>query len=144
MAKAPWNSKEFVAEVAAARRRAQRSLPEKPHAVAASVDTDTRMLNVRLLSRCTFSIPVDAIPYLRRLSDRDLEKVEVDPYGYGLRWDKQDIDLSVAGLARIALGGTNLLRAAGAAGGSARTPAKAAAARANGRKGGRPRRARMS
>ena len=61
------------------------------------------MLNVRLVNGCGFSIPLDAIPDLRRLSDRELAKVEVWPYGLGLRWDDQDIDLSVVGLARIAL-----------------------------------------
>jgi hypothetical protein len=132
-------TKKFMAEYEAARRRTQRAMRERPYAAAASVDSRARMLNVRLLNGCAFLIPVDVIPELRSLSDRDLEKVQVWPGGVGLRWDKQDIDLSVVGLARLALGGTNLLRAAGAAGGSARTPAKAAAARANGRKGGRPR-----
>ena len=139
MAKRRLTDAEILAQIPAARRRAQRSLREKPHAAFASVDTTNRMLHVRLINGCSFSIPVDAIQALRGIPDRDLEKVEVDSYGYGLRWDKHDMDLSVAGLARVALGGTNLLRAAGAAGGSARTPAKAAAARANGRKGGRPR-----
>lgn len=139
MAKRRLTDAEILAQIPAARRRAQRSLREKPHAGSASVDTSNRTLNVRLINGCSFSIPVDAIKALRGVPDRDLERVEVDSYGYGLRWEKQDIDLSVAALARVALGGTHLLRAAGAAGGSARTPAKAAAARANGRKGGRPR-----
>jgi hypothetical protein len=139
MAKRRLTDEEILAQIPAARRRARRSLREKPHAASASVDTANRMLHVRLINGCSFSIPVDAIKALRGIPDRDLEKVEVDSYGYGLRWEKQDMDLEVAGLARVALGGTNLLRFAGAAGGSARTPAKAAAARANGRKGGRPR-----
>jgi hypothetical protein len=139
MARRQLSDAEILAQIPAARRRHQRSLREKPHATSASVDTTNRMLNVRLINGCSFSIPVDAIQALRGIPDRDLEKVEVDSYGYGLRWEKHDMDLSVAGLARVAFGGTNLLRAAGAAGGSARSPAKAAAARVNGRKGGRPR-----
>jgi hypothetical protein len=64
--------------------------------------------------------------------------VEVGPAGVGLPWDALDVDLSVVGLARLVLGSSALMRAAGSAGGSARSPAKAAAARKNGLRGGRP------
>jgi hypothetical protein len=132
--------KEFLAQYAAARRRAQRSLREKPHARSAKVDLNKRVLHVHLTNECSFSIPVDVIPALRGVSDRDLVQVEVDSkYGNGLRWDKLDIDLEVRGLARVVMGGIAAMRELAAIGGSARTPAKAAAARANGRKGGRPR-----
>jgi hypothetical protein len=63
----------------------------------------------------------------------------VGPAGVGLHWAALDADLSVAGLAAVAFGRRVLLRAAGAAGGSARSAAKADAARRNGAKGGRPR-----
>jgi DNA invertase Pin-like site-specific DNA recombinase len=58
-----------------------------------------------------------------------------------LHWEELDTDLSVAGLL-AGLFGTraHLARQAG----SATSPAKAAAARANGAKGGRPRRSAQS
>ncbi|MEX2016508.1 MAG: DUF2442 domain-containing protein [Candidatus Hydrogenedentales bacterium] len=132
--------KAIMAGFPAARRRGRLSLLHKPHARSAEVDLATRMLHVHLTNDCSFAIPVDVIPSLRGVSDRDLLKVELDTkYGFGLRWDKLDIDLEVGGLARVVMGGISAMRELAAIGGSARTPAKAAAARENGKKGGRPR-----
>ena len=62
------------------------------------------------------------------------------PAGLGLHWPRFDADVYVPGLMAGALGSrTWMARQLGAQGGRASTPAKAAAARANGAKGGRPR-----
>lgn len=58
--------------------------------------------------------------------------------GYGLHWDALDTDLSVPGLL-VGLFGTKSFMARHA--GRATSPAKAGAARANGAKGGGPRKA---
>jgi hypothetical protein len=81
---------------------------------------------------------VDLLQPLRDASDRDLAEVELGRAGVSLHWERLDVDLSVARLASTALGSPLLLRAAGSAGGSSRTPAKAKAARINGQRGGRP------
>jgi hypothetical protein len=56
--------------------------------------------------------------------------------GYGLHWEALDVDLSIPGLI-AGIFGTRSYMARRA--GQATSPAKAAAARANGAKGGRPR-----
>ena len=58
----------------------------------------------------------------------------------GLHWPRLDADVYVPGLMAGALGSRAwMARELGAQGGRTSTPAKAAAARANGAKGGRPR-----
>jgi predicted Kef-type K+ transport protein len=69
-------------------------------------------------------------------ADQDLASVEVLGAGYGLHWEALDVDFTVGGLL-AGMFGTKAYMARRA--GQATSPAKAAAARANGAKGGRPR-----
>ena len=133
---------EILAQLPAAEARARRSLRTMPHAAAARYERQKRLLHVELTNRTSFSLPVSLIPELSKASDAALAEVEVGAAGIGLHWERLDVDLSVAGLARLVLGTRTLMQAAGRAGGESRSIAKAEAARANGRKGGRPPRAR--
>jgi Protein of unknown function (DUF2442) len=73
-------------------------------------------------------------------SPESLAKIEISPAGLGLHWPKLDVDLYVPALLQGIFGSKNwMARQLGANGGRSRTEAKAAAARENGRKGGRPR-----
>jgi hypothetical protein len=80
--------------------------------------------------------------WLRPLTPEQLSDVEVSPLGSGLRWDAFDIDLDVAGLLLSSIGRTEKAREFGRLAGSAKSAAKTRAARANGAKGGRPRKVR--
>ena len=62
----------------------------------------------------------------------------MDASGGGLRWNSLDVDVSVPGLLLSALGVDERLRHLASLAGRVSTDAKARAARANGRKGGRP------
>ena len=73
---------------------------------------------------------------LETATDDELAAVEILGAGYGLHWEALDAALSVPGL-MAGLFGTKAYMARRA--GQATSPAKAAAARENGRKGGRPR-----
>jgi hypothetical protein len=141
MAKRRLSNSEILAQIPAAIGRAKRAQRSEPHAATARYDARDRVLYVGLTNGSGFSIPVTRIPGLNTASDRDLSTVEIGPSGVGVRWSTLDADLSVAGLAQLILGAQTLLRVAGSAGGSARSAAKADAARRNGLKGGRPRRA---
>ena len=131
---------EILARIPQARARARRALIAEPHAKAARFDKVRRTLQVVLTNGAALTIPVHLVYALPAASEKDLSEVSVGPAGVGLRWETLDADLSVSHLADVALGRAILLRAAGAAGGAARTRAKARAAQANGKKGGRPRR----
>ena len=139
MSKRPLTDAEIRAQIPAARRRAERLRQTTPHAEAAHLDRIGRRIVVGLTNGASLSIPVALVPAIRNASAEDLAKVIVGPGGVGLRWEHLDADLTIGYLAGIALGARTLLRAAGAAGGAARSTAKARAARINGRRGGRPR-----
>ncbi len=140
MAKWTLTDAEILAQIPAARRRAERS---HAPAVAARYDRAQRRLHVTLANGAALLVPVDLIPTLRRVSDAVLAQVEITPAGLGVEWPAINQDILITGLVRLALGRRMLLQASGAAGGASRSAAKAEASRVNGRKGGRPRKARQ-
>jgi hypothetical protein len=109
-----------------------------PEVLASSVryDSERRVITVELRSGASFSFPVDKVEGLTGANDSELSEVEIEGDGYGLHWEKLDTDYSVGGLA-AGIFGTARYMAQQA--GRTRSDAKAAAARSNGAKGGRPR-----
>jgi hypothetical protein len=80
-----------------------------------------------------------AASFLRRgLPATALEAVEVDAAGEGLLWPNLDVGISAPGLLEDFFGYPTRAKIA-RAGGKRSSPAKVAAARANGKKGGRRR-----
>ena len=70
----------------------------------------------------------------------DLAEIEITPSGLGLHWPRLDADVYVPGFMKGIYGTRRWMAALlGAEGGKSSSPAKAAAARTNGAKGGRPR-----
>jgi hypothetical protein len=96
---------------------------------------------VELTNGFVFGFPTKSIPQLARLSAAVLATVEVSPGGSGLHWESLDVDLSVPGLLLASVARADKVRELARVAGRATSPAKAAAARANGAKGGRPRKA---
>ena len=77
---------------------------------------------------------------LENATAAELANIEISASGDGLHWPALDADLYIPSLLRGVFGSRSwMARQLGAAGGKANTRAKAAAARENGRKGGRPR-----
>ncbi len=86
------------------------------------------------------SVPVDLLQDLQNASLNDLAEIEITPLGNGLHWPRLDADVLVEGLIHGIYGSRSWMAAQmGRVGGSSTSPAKAAAARRNGAKGGRPR-----
>ncbi len=86
-----------------------------------------------------FFSPQDA-QGLEDASPAQLSEIAITPSGLGLHFPKLDADLYVPALLEGVLGSRKWMAVRlGAAGGSARSKSKAAAARANGTLGGRPR-----
>jgi hypothetical protein len=141
MARAALTDREVLAQAKTARLRAERSRRTSPQAQAVRFDQAGRAVCIELTNGAVVTLPASLVPGLEGASERDLREVVVGPAGVGLHWERLDLDLSVANLVQVCFGAPLLLRAAGSAGGSARSPAKARAARLNGKKGGRPRKA---
>lgn len=124
------------AEIDAALERGRIAQQTEPRATAARYDSKSSRIIVDLTNGCTFAFPPRMAQGLETATDEELASVEILGAGYGLHWETLDADLSVPGLL-AGLFGTKAYMARRA--GRATSPAKAAAARANGAKGGRPR-----
>ncbi len=85
------------------------------------------------------AIPRAIIPGLESASKSNLEVVEVSPAGDALSWPSLDVDVYVPGLVERAFGTRLFAAATGRRGGRRKSRAKAVASKANGAKGGRPR-----
>jgi hypothetical protein len=85
------------------------------------------------------AIPRRMVPGLARARASVLESVIISPAGDALSWRSVDVDVYVPGLIEHTFGTRLLAAAAGRRGGRRKSKAKAAAARINGAKGGRPR-----
>jgi len=125
-------------QVKAANARGREMLKSEPRAAAVRYDAKSGRIIIDLTNGATFRFPARLAEGLADADPGDLADIEVSPVGLGLHWPKLDVDYSVPGLV-AGVFGTRRWMAARA--GRTTSPAKAAAARANGAKGGRPRKA---
>jgi hypothetical protein len=124
------------AEIDAAIERGRIARLNEPRAASARYDHAAGRVVVELTNGCTFAFPARLAQGLETATDAELAEVEILGAGYGLHWETLDADLSIPGLL-AGLFGTAAYMARRA--GTATSASKAAAARANGAKGGRPR-----
>jgi hypothetical protein len=126
------------AEIDAALARGKIARATEPRAAKARYDRKLDRIIVDLTNGCTFAFPPRLAQGLETASDAQLASVEILGHGYGLHWESLDVDLSIPGLLAGIFGTKSYMaRLAG----QAKSPAKAASSRANGAKGGRPRKA---
>jgi hypothetical protein len=124
------------AQFAAAEERGRIAAQTEPRAASVRYDRRRGRMVIALTNGCSFTFPPRLAQGLEHASDEQIAAFEILGEGYGLHWESLDVDLSIPGLL-AGLFGTRSYMARHA--GQARSPAKAAAARANGAKGGRPR-----
>jgi hypothetical protein len=125
-------------QIDAALERGQAARLTEPRASKARYDRALGRIIVDLTNGCTFAFPPRLAQGLEAATDEQLAGVQILGAGYGLHWEALDTDLSIPGLLAGIFGTqTYMARRAG----RATSPEKAAAARANGAKGGRPKKA---
>lgn len=129
----------ILAQIPAARAREARARRTGRRAISARYDRPTGRVMIELTMGYVFGFPTDAIPALAKARPEQLAAVEVSPGGSGLHWEALDIDLSVPGLLLSSLGRAQQRSELARLAGRTTSRLKAAAARANGAKGGRPR-----
>jgi hypothetical protein len=123
-------------EINEALERGRVARQAEPRASKARYDKQLGRIVVELTNGCTFAFPPGLAQGLGSATDEQLAQIEILGAGYGLHWEALDIDLSIPGLLAGIFGiRTYMARRAG----KTTSPAKAAAARNNGAKGGRPR-----
>lgn len=109
------------------------------YAVSAEYDAHQSRLVVGLSNGVVIMVPVHLLEELAEAGADDLAEIEISPAGLGLHWPRLDADVYVPALMQGVFGTRRWMAAQlGATGGRATSKAKADAARANGRKGGRP------
>jgi hypothetical protein len=115
-----------------------------PRAVSARYDRRSGRIVIELRNDCAYSFPPQLVQDLQQATAEDLAQVEVDGAGFNLHFPRIDVDLYVPALVAGVFGGRDWMKSELArVAGQATSPAKAAAARKNGAKGGRPRKAAM-
>jgi hypothetical protein len=113
---------------------------QDPSAVVdARYDPDGDLIDLKFGGGGSMAIPRRIIPGLERASASKMEAIVVSPAGDALSWPSLDVDVYIPGLVERAFGNRLFAAATGRRGGRRRSKAKAAAAKANGAKGGRPR-----
>jgi hypothetical protein len=127
-------------EMREAEERMSKHIAGNPVAVSALFNPADGRVAIELSNGALFAIPARIIQGLDNASDTDLATIEITASGTGLYFPAVDADILVAPLLAGVLGSRSFMaRRLGKEGGSSRSESKAAAARANGARGGRPR-----
>ena len=132
-----------MAEISAEGFRAAKARGEQrllaPRAVSAHYDAGRNRVVVRLTTGVEIAFPPAYAQGLEGANAADLAHIDVTPAGLGIHFPKLDADIYVPALLEGVLGSASWMAGLmGRIGGKARSPAKSEAARANGKRGGRP------
>jgi hypothetical protein len=123
------------------RRATKRKVPYEVRATKAGYLPKSRAIQLTLPSGVVVTVPITLLRALRGVGEDVLADLHVSPGGWGVCWDQVDVQYEVGGI--LALAGwpdpAAAMRELGRIGGSTKSPARARASRANGGKGGRPR-----
>jgi hypothetical protein len=125
-----------------ANQRAKDLQASVPRAVSAHYDHKTGRIVIHLSSKLIVSFSPGDAEGLEDARPSQLSKIEISPSGFGIHFPAVDADLYVPGLLEGFLGSKVWMASrSGQLGGRSSSRAKKAASRANGRLGGRPRKA---
>ena len=110
-----------------------------PRAVRARYDRRLRRIIIRFSAGLEVSFSPRDAQGLEKATAAQLERIEISPSGHGIHFPKIDADIYLPALLMGFLGSRNWIAGRlGALGGKSRSAAKVAAAKRNGRRGGRP------
>jgi hypothetical protein len=96
-------------------------------------------VEIELTDGAAVRIPRKMIAELRDIPRADMRGLRVSPVGYAIKLDAHDIGISVHGLMAALAAPSDMAASLGRLGGLVRSEKKRESARANGAKGGRPR-----
>ena len=129
-------------EFKAANRRAKRKRKLTPSAVSSRYDRKSGRVQVNLGSGMELRFSPQNVEGLENATPTQLSKIEISPSGFGLHFPQLDADVDLPALLEGVLGSKRWMASRlGASGGGMTSVAKKRAARANGKLGGRPRKA---
>ena len=129
------------AAIERAKRRGRERRESEPRATGARYDRVRKLVIVTLENGALFGVPPRLLQGLEEAGTEQLADVAVSSRGALVVWPSADVAHSVANLLAGVFGARWWLREHAARAGRVTSEAKAAAARSNGAKGGRPRKA---
>lgn len=130
------NLKEEIARAKAAGENADAT---QPRAESVHYDKSDDLIVIRLRNGAIFSFPPRLAQGLQGASPEQLADIWIPPSGSSVHWESLDVDFSIPELIAGIFGTKSWMAELGRKGGKATSSAKSAAARKNGKKGGRPR-----
>jgi hypothetical protein len=133
-----FSEEELQRQLSEATRVGKEAEENEPHATKVYYDSARDLVVVELDNGAIFCIPPHLIQGLDGVTAKEIADVELNSLGTAIRWDALNIDLGVVGLLAGVYGTKAWMRELARKGGKAASEAKAEAARANGKKGGRP------
>ena len=129
----------------AANERAASRLTKTPTALAARYDRRIGRVVIDLSSGLSIAFKPNDAQGLERAKPEQLNGIEISPSGLGLHFPAIDADLYLPSILEGFLGSRSWMAAQlGRSGGRVTSPSKAAAVRANGKLGGRPKKFRVA
>ncbi len=131
-------------QIKTARARAQQLKSHVPQATGAAYNPDTGLVCIRLSNGIVIGLPAAQTQGLETASTKALSSIHISPSGYGIHFPDLDVDLYLPALMEGIFGTKAWMAERGRKGGQAATKAKKAAARENGKLGGRPRKTEKS
>jgi hypothetical protein len=138
MARDRISDEKILAQIPRARLRAAQARANGLRASSAQYDATSGRVVMETTTGYLFGFPVADVPALRNASPEALTHVELSPSGSGLHWEQLDVDLDIPALIVSVLGRKDKIRELARSAGSVTSERKAAAARVNGTRGGRP------
>lgn len=123
------------AELAQAKHRWEAERAERPTPASVRFDAASERIILDFTNGASFIFPARALQGLEEATVAELSEVELLGET-GLHWESLDADYTISGLMNGVFGTRSFMEAQ-RRGGQSRSPAKAAASRANGAKGGR-------
>lgn len=132
-------------QVTQANRKGTELQSSLPRAVGAHFDKRTGRIVIELNTRLDVAFAPQNVEGLENAHPSQLEPIEISPSGHGIHFPKLDADVYIPALLEGFLGSKSWMASRlGKSGGKSRSSAKAAAAKKNGQRGGRPRKEKIT
>ena len=129
------NLKEDIAKAKEAGKKADAT---EPRALSVEYDQDNDLIVIQLKNGAIFSFPPKLAQGLEAATPEQLADVWIPPSGSSVHWERLDADFGIPELLAGIFGTKSWMAELGRKGGQVTSSAKSAAARKNGKKGGRP------
>ena len=110
-------------------------------ASTARYDSKTERVVLELTNGTSFGFPIAVVQGLEHATAKQRAAVTLSPSGVAVEWEALNADMSIPGILAKTFGTSLAAQSLGRAGGTSTSEAKQSASRANGAKGGRPRKA---